>query len=303
MIRIAAMIMVVAMAFTACGKQEPQPEVPPPRDLPGTLTGVAYATGGGMVAHTDFCIRVNREEIEYTSFWPLDEYTDEMEELTHVPIEEEQWTDIETVILDIYLDWALTDVSHETDSKTLIKDAFVLDGGDYTTLSLTWETENGPVEIGYSWPRDRRTRTLTDLLKELADPQGCEIVWYEEPQLRQIYFTRKHLINNKRDFSFQLYWTDYDEEDPYLKLIYYLGKYGAVAQDYVRMENADWDAFLTLVEETQLEYFPTNEESSDRFECRLNYTDDSYKSIKLNKDTEERLKDFFMGLIEQSKEA
>ena len=52
--------------LTGCSKQNPQPEVPETPVLPGTLIGVAYATGSGMMAHSEFQIRLNRQEIEYT---------------------------------------------------------------------------------------------------------------------------------------------------------------------------------------------------------------------------------------------
>ena len=65
------------------------------------------------------------------------------------------------------------------------------------------------------------------------------------------------------------------------------------------MEDADWNAFLALAEETQLEYFPETKKDSEWFDCKLNYTDHRYKHLDINKETEERLKNFFFQLIEQ----
>ena len=47
--------------------------------------------------------------------------------------------------------------------------------------------------------------------QELAEPIGREIPRYEPPELCKIYFTRDHRINRKRDYSFQLHWTEYEE--------------------------------------------------------------------------------------------
>ncbi len=55
----------------------------------------------------------------------------------------------------------------------------VMDGGDSTSLILTWSTEDGTQSIRYNPPNDRRILTLIALLEELADPIGREIPGYE----------------------------------------------------------------------------------------------------------------------------
>ncbi len=279
-------------------KQEPQPEIPETPELPGTLIGVSYATGGGMMAGSEFSIRLNRQEIEHTEFWP-EEYADELEEREHVPITEKQWADVETVILALYQDGMLEAYRPEPEPENNPMDAFILDGGDYTNLSLVWETADGTEEIGYYWPGDRRVLTLIGLLQELADPKGREIKWYESPHMDEIYFTRDHRINTKRDYSFQLHYTSYDEVDPHWELIYYLGKHGAVSKGHVRLEEADWDNFVSFAEELQLEYFPKSTKSDKWFRCTLYYSDDTSRNILLNEETEQALYDYFMGLIPQ----
>ena len=71
MAAILAMVMALT-GLTACKKQNPQPEVPETPVLPGTLIGVSYATGSGMMARSEFHIRLNQQEVEYTEFWPED---------------------------------------------------------------------------------------------------------------------------------------------------------------------------------------------------------------------------------------
>ena len=308
--RMMTMVLAAVMALmglTGCEKTEPQPVIPETPELPGTLVGVNYATGGGMMAHSEFHIILNRQEVEYTEFWPEVEYTefwpeDYVEDINvreHVPITQQQWTDVETVILDLYLDGMLEAYRPKSEPENNPMDAFILDGGDYTNLSLIWETAGGTEEIGYYWPGDRRVLTLIDLLKELADPQGREINRYEKAELDKIYFTRKHRLYSRRDFSFQLHWADYDDEDPHWELIYYLGKHGAVDKGRIWLEQSDWDAFFALAQELKLEYFPEPTRSDDYFQCRLQYTDQTYKKVILNKDTESLLKNFFIKLVNQ----
>ena len=300
--RIMAAFLATVMALTGltgCKKQNPQPEAPETPVLPGTLIGVAYATCSGMMAHSEFMIRLNRQEIEYTEFWPEDEYVDDIRVREHVPVTEQQWADVESVILELYLEGLLVSYEPSPAAGKESSDLFVLDGGGYTNLSLVWQTEDGTKEIDYCWPSDRRMITLMDLWRELADPQNREIVRYESPRMDEIYFTRDHSVNTKRDYSFQLHYASYDETDPHWELIYYLGKHGEEGNGYLRLTEADWEDFVVFVEELKLEYFPTETKSNDRFRCTLYYTDDKSKSISLNKETEELLKTYFMNLVQQ----
>lgn len=300
--RVMAMVLATVMALTGltgCRKNEPQPVIPDTPEQPGTLVGVNYATGSGMMAHSEFLIRLNRQEIEHTEFWPEAEYANDITVCDHIPITKQQWADVEAVVLGMYQDGALEAYQPAAAPENDFMDAFVLDGGDYTVFSLVWQTESGTEEIGYYWPNDRRVITLMDLLKGLADPQGREITWYETPKMDEIYFTRDHRVNTKRDYSFQLHYTSYDEVDPHWELIYYLGKHGAVSKGRVRLEEADWDNFVSFAEELQLEYFPDSTKSDKWFRCTLYYSDDTSRSILLNEETEQALYDYFMGLIPQ----
>ena len=293
--RVASGVMALLLCLSGCGKTQPTPTVPEEKTVPGTLVGVNYATGGGMAYRTEFSIRLTKDEIEHTDFWPADFEKDEMEEKSHVPITDQQWTDVEAVILELYQEGRLEAYQPKPEKKPMA--ILVLDGGDYTNLSLVWETEEGTEEIGYYWPGDRRVLTLIALLQELAEPIGREVPRYEPPELCKIYFTRDHRINRKRDYSFQLHWTAY-EEVPHWELICYLGP--GLDGETIRLEQADWDAFSSFAESTQLEYFPEPTKNDKRFTCTLTYTDGTYKKIVLNDETEQQLKQFFFDLIEQN---
>ena len=288
------------LGLTGCGKAEPQPTIPETPEPPGTLVGMSYATGSGMMARSEFYIRLNRQEIEATEFWPEDEYVENMQSCEHIPITEKQWADLEAVILELYLDGKLEACEPQPEPKNDPMDVFVLDGGDYTDLFLLWETADGTREIRYSCPGDRRVLTLTGLLQELADPQGREIPRYDKRQLNEIYMRREYRLNKGKNYSFQLHLVDFIEgQEPYWELIYYLGEWGVGPYGSVPLEDSAWDDFLTLAETTQLEYFPAQTKSDDRFRCTLYYTDESCRYILLNEKTEQVLYDFFMGLIPQ----
>ena len=53
--------MAFLLCLSGCGKTQPTPSVPEEKQLPGTLVGVNYATGGGMAYRTEFSIRLTKE--------------------------------------------------------------------------------------------------------------------------------------------------------------------------------------------------------------------------------------------------
>ena len=59
--------------------------------------------------------------------------------------------------------------------KKFIKEPTILDGGDYTEVSLEWETEGGIITEKVADPNGTNGYRLRLLFKELADPVGREI--------------------------------------------------------------------------------------------------------------------------------
>ena len=150
---------------------------------PGILTGVTYSHTSGMVARADFAITLSPEAILETSYYPaLDPDTAEDEDWYHpstkenVPITVAQWSDVEQIILELYP--LMKPVPKRRREVKLPPWIQVMDGGDRTSLILTWNTQNGTQNIRYYYPNDRRFHTLITLLKELANPIGREIPRY-----------------------------------------------------------------------------------------------------------------------------
>jgi hypothetical protein len=59
--------------------------------------------------------------------------------------------------------------------KKFIEEPTVLDGADYTEISLEWKTEDGIITEKVSDPNGTNGYRLYLLLQELADPIGREI--------------------------------------------------------------------------------------------------------------------------------
>ena len=292
---LAALLFLTGMA--ACGRNEVRPEMPELKVVPGTLMAVSYSSGSGSMARQDFEIRLSRNEIEYACFWPCDTNSEDMSEIQHIPVDPQQWAEVESVILSMYRN---LEEFVPAPAPELSDDLLILDGGDYSDLSLTWESDGVSVQKQYLWPGDRRVLTLTALLEELVDPCGREIVWYDEPVLDRIYIRREYPLNHKKDYSFQFHLADYDpDEEAYRELIYYLGKLGSVDSGRLRLDDGAWEAFLALAETTMLEYFPEAVKSDKCFRCTLYSSDGSYKDTVLNEETEELLISFFKELITQ----
>ena len=59
--------------------------------------------------------------------------------------------------------------------KKFIEEPTVLDGADYTEISLEWKSEGGIITENVSDPNGMNGYRLYLLLQELADPIGREI--------------------------------------------------------------------------------------------------------------------------------
>lgn len=174
---------------------------------PGILTGVTYSHTSGMVARADFAITLSPEAILETSYYPaLDPDTAEDEDWYHpstkenVPITVAQWSDVEQIILELYP--LMEPIPENRREVKLPPGIEVMDGGDSTSLILTWSTEDGTRSIRYDPPNDRRIHTLIALLEELADPIGREIPRYAPPELSGFYMGQSGALFSK-DYSFQ----------------------------------------------------------------------------------------------------
>ena len=192
-------------------------ELPPayvytPDPMPGKFVGIKFEySGGSMNFATEFDIDVNPAEIVYTSFWDLDKTRDGMITKEHIAITNDQWSDVEKAVTDLWNNGKWQAIPEEIlNRKPSRSDEYELDGGDYSRWYLTFETDNGTETIQYYNPSDRRVITLSDVLKEIADPKGRKIEWFEEPYVTGVYYW-----NNSSDYSFQCTRQDADSDKSY----------------------------------------------------------------------------------------
>ena len=162
----------------------------------GKLTRVEYSTGNGTIARAEFSINITPDEVVDALFWPeeaveIDGKTyyqptvsDEIVSLSHAPISEGRWEEVEAIIAELA---PLLEIKPESKVDLPAAGEFpgmqILDGGDWQTLRLGVQTADGEHFSEYYVPSDRRMITLTTLLREIVDPIGRDIPHYAPPVL------------------------------------------------------------------------------------------------------------------------
>ena len=172
-------VLMITSVFCGCGGEE---EV---KTAPGTLIGIHYDRTNGSVANDEFHIYVTPYNFvaeympENGDEWIYDEVT-----LSYVMTEktgnvtEEQWKAIEETVLAVYPEIAPKEIKESFFRKLMkkfIEEPTVLDGADYTGISLEWKSEGGIITENVSDPNGMNGYRLYLLLQELADPIGREI--------------------------------------------------------------------------------------------------------------------------------
>lgn len=275
-----------------------QPAVPP-----GTLAGVTYSHSSGMVARADFFIILSPQAIVETSYFPaLVPETAQDEDWYHpsvkknVPITAAQWADVEQVILELYpLMKPIPEHRLEGKPPSWLD---VRDGGGGTSLTLTWNTQDGTRSIKYYQPNDRRIHTLIALLMELADPVGREIPRYDPPELIGFYIDQSGTLFSQ-DYSFQFSRGPslaYGEDPPYIIYARFTppDQNQALWREWT-VPDAMWDDFAAFAREIHLEEQPDG--SSKTPNCTLYYSDDKQQEKKLDQETARQIQAYFTQLV------
>lgn len=257
----------------------------------GVLVRVLYETSAGsMVARSDFMIEVTPEEIVRAEYWPEDLSVPDRAEKEHEPIKAAQWANIEKITAELLP--VLEEIPEaEPDDEPLTIDGeeiFVLDGGDYWRLQLTWEKDGVERTAWIRNPSDRRITTLDSLLRELADPIGREIVWYDAPVLNGIFFH-----SEEEDYSFQF--TYFESEDNY----YFIARYNDAdgKTDVSRHVSVDeWPPAGAWFASLGLEDFPSGWSFHDPVTVTLYYSDGRQTTVQPDRDTAAKMADYFVAL-------
>ena len=277
-----------------------EPSVPP-----GTLAGVTYTRASGMFARVDFFITLSPQAILETSYFPaIDSEAREDEDWYHpsakenVSITAAQWADVEQIILELYpLMKPIPEHRRRVELPSWVE---VKDGGNATSLILTWNTEEGTRSIRYCMPNDRRVHTLIALLEELADPIGRKIPRYGPPELTGFYFDQSGAFLSK-DYSFQFNRgpsTAYGDDASYIFRARFAppGWNQVIQRDWTVPDDL-WDDFVAFSRETGLEERPDGR--SNKRPCTLYYSDGKQIGKKLNKKTKALLQKYLTNLAMQ----
>ena len=117
----------------------------------GTLIQVIYNRTRGMVEGADFYIELSREDVS-----------------------EEQWAEVEAVLLELYSVLEPRPAQKEKSIRNLFRNLLRKgtsgqDGGDRDDLTLVWDTGNELETVQYYWPDDSRVLILTGLLEKIAE--------------------------------------------------------------------------------------------------------------------------------------
>ncbi|SDB07912.1 hypothetical protein SAMN02910317_00374 [Ruminococcaceae bacterium FB2012] len=161
------------------------------------LKRVRYeSSGGSMEHHSEFEVEADADEVIRAAYWsdycfdPLEEEAEapsdgrrEMTVKEHIPMNKELWDALTEEIE--YLKEQLKPVDTLKSSVKLPEDVFVLDGGDYSRLYLTWDTEG---EVQYYSPSGNRWWSVIQILREMARPVGRDLRRIGETVMTGFYF-------------------------------------------------------------------------------------------------------------------
>lgn len=295
LLEVIAMSVLTAL-FGGCFRKTPkQPEPVKPteetEELPGELAGIRWETSGGaMNPFSDFSVSVIPGEVVHTEFWP-EEYADEMTVKSGVPITERQWADLVKITETL---WPLMTPIPETvlSNGPLLDEngdeLQILDGGDFDYWTFIWKTDAGEKEIRVYMPQDRRVGTLRDLLREIADPIGRKIVWYDPPKLCGIYFR-----NEDEAYSYQCTPVDKTQREYYC--FFYFMENGKQASLNGRTDRDGWQKVSDFCEPLRLGSFPYGSSmmDGDPITCTLYFDDGMQKTVIPDGETTAKLLAFF----------
>ena len=144
------LIMMAALLFSGCGKKQAAPPEPP-----GKLVGVTYSRSGGMERGNDFYIRIKSGRIEAMEYFDLEVLEDI--QVKDLELDAENWEAVEAMLTQM---WPTLEEKEPQKKRSRLYwmlngfwegEPMILDGGDRTDFSLTWETGEGTVTIPYRW--------------------------------------------------------------------------------------------------------------------------------------------------------
>lgn len=295
-------LLLLVSAMTGCSPASPGTPSATPAD-PGTLVRIEYSYSSGMVARTAFSIDVEPSRIVTARYWPYEDWeADEMTELADVAITPEQWSELDAVVQEFSDSLKPIVPPAELADSVLSEMLMVQDGGDTFSFALTWEKDGQQTRVEYTSPSDRRFRTLTALLEELAEPIGRDIPRYEAPRVSGIYFWSKPRLFGEK-YSYQCTAVDHANPDGEFYLFAYWNEGLAERSCNGRVDAQAWADIVTVCQGLNVEALPKRSSRKETgTSLTLYYTDGTQTTFQPDKDTLKALRAYFAALVASQQE-
>ena len=173
------------------------------------------SSGGSMNYHSEFEIEASADEIISTAYWDgyyfgTEESTeqktlrsidnsfrtsspDDMTVREHIPMDKKLWAALTEEME--YLKVQLKPMKTHKLPIMPDPDMFVLDGGDYQRLFLTWETGGDEQTAQYYCPSGNRWYSVLAVLHEMARPVGRDLRRIGETVMTEFFLKApKHML-------------------------------------------------------------------------------------------------------------
>ena len=258
-------------------------------------------SGGSMNYHSEFEIEADSEEIIRTAYWDGNYFgeeestkketlaeidssfrtssPDEMTVREHIPMNSVLWNALteETE----YLKEQLRPVKKNDLPKLPDPDMFVLDGGDYQRLYLTWDIDGSEQTVQYYSPSGNRWYSVMAILHEMARPVGRDLCRIGETVITEFFLKAP-------EYSYQI--TPVKDSDDYYFFVY------GDKSDKDRVTLEQWLTVREFLNGLDVSDFGSGK-YEDKYFLRLNYNDGINKNLEINKNLAEQIREYIQKSI------
>ena len=266
------------------------------------LKNIRYeSSGGSMNYHSEFEIEASADEIARAAYWDGyyfgTEESSEREKLTdidnsfrtsapdemtvreHITMDKKLWTALTEEME--YLKEQLKPVEKTRLPIKPDPDMFVLDGGDYQHLYLTWETDGNEQTEQYYCPSGDRWYSVMAILHEMSRPIGRDLRRIGETVMTEFYL-------DTPKYSYQI--TPIRNSDEYYFFVH------GDESDKSKVTYDEWLIVRDFLDRLDVSEFKLRKHK-DKFYLRLNYNDGINKNLKINKETAEQIREYIRKTI------
>lgn len=258
-------------------------------------------SGGSMNYHSEFEIEADSEEILRTAYWDGNYFgeeestkketlaeidssfrtssPDEMTVREHIPMNSVLWNALteETE----YLKEQLRPVKKNDLPKLPDPDMFVLDGGDYQRLYLTWDIDGSEQTVQYYSPSGNRWYSVMAILHEMARPVGRDLCRIGETVITEFFLKAP-------EYSYQI--TPVKDSDDYYFFVY------GDKSDKDRVTREQWLTVREFLNGLDVSDFGSGK-YEDKYFLRLNYNDGINKNLEINKNLAEQIREYIQKAL------